>query len=419
MNELLDCQMKQAVENGVFPGGILLVSLGGRILFHKGFGVADINSAEKISPSTCFDLASLTKPLATALSIMKLVGDNLLSLDMMLCDIITEFKGTDKAKITLNQLLRHTSGLPAHRPFYKYLVAGDYGNRFPNGHRENLRRLIVKEPVICKTGEKQIYSDIGYMILCWVIESITHTPFDIYVENDLYSPMGIRDLFFVNLPRVKCSDECLRNESEITSSNSPSPFMERGLGGEVNGHVISDLFLNECPDKFSDDNSRLYSQSFHFASTEICPWRKKTVHGEVHDDNAWVAGGVEGHAGLFGTAFAVWQVLGKLMEDLKQSFVKDSVPNLFFSGKRNGYMVAGFDTPSVSGSSSGKYFSRASVGHLGFTGTSFWMDPVKDLIVILLTNRVHPHRNNEKIKQFRPQIHDLILESLGLADSIH
>ena len=206
------------------------------------------------------------------------------------------------------------------------------------------------------------------------------------------------------------------------------------------------------------------------------------MRGEVHDDNAWIAGGVEGHAGLFGTAKAVWQLLNTIMESLDGAkcvkdfclrnhgsplstilYERDLVLNnngharasdairyeslgtcnnrdcnmsfyqreesarffnsdllaQFFSGGGDGKMVAGFDTPSIEGSSSGHYFSKQSIGHLGFTGTSFWMDPATGLIVVLLTNRVHPHRHNKKIRQFRPQLHDRVVEVFHFGDGLY
>ncbi len=462
--EMIDAvgfEMQQAVAHGVFPGAVLLVSCKGKIRFHQAFGVADIHTGENVTLKSVFDLASLTKPLATALSVMKLVEKKSLSLSMTVGDIIPAFPGTnkyhiaadkqypatDKHHITIDQLLRHTSGLPAHRPFYDYLIDGGSSESQKNCHREDLRRLILKEPLVCLPGEKQIYSDLGYMILCWIIETITGIPFDVYVKNELYSPMGIEELFFVKLPPAPPSiSEPVSPVLFSPDPLQPDPLQPHHLESPPlqPPHLLSPHLPHLQPADsqllclHSSRSQRGSLKPFHFVSTEICPWRGKTVRGEVHDDNAWVAGGVEGHAGLFGTAFGVWQILRELMglicdnqylknyrkgyndvndvsKNMKKSLVNRNVLNLFLSGRGIGKMVAGFDTPFPSGSSAGKYFSSKSIGHLGFTGTSFWMDPEKDLIVVLLTNRIHPHRNNENIKLFRPHIHDLIVESLGLA----
>ena len=143
--------------------------------------------------------------------------------------------------------------------------------------------------------------------------------------------------------------------------------------------------------------------------TQDCPWRKKLLVGEVEDENAWAAGGVEGHAGLFGTALAVHRLCLEIMAAVQGQAgqVLSARVMADFVEKRAGFgRVCGFDTPSKEGSSAGSYYSSASLGHLGFTGTSFWMDPVNHKIIILLTNRVHPSRDNVKIREFRPKIHD-------------
>jgi CubicO group peptidase (beta-lactamase class C family) len=139
------------------------------------------------------------------------------------------------------------------------------------------------------------------------------------------------------------------------------------------------------------------------------------LKGEVHDDNAWAVGGIEGHAGLFGTASQVWALLKEILDGVsgKKTRVIDGALIRRFAERNPGFeRGAGFDTPSGNQSSSGHFFSAASLGHLGFTGTSFWMDPRSSIIVVLLTNRVHPVRSNEKIRKFRPVIHDLVMEML-------
>ncbi|MBW2066874.1 MAG: serine hydrolase, partial [Deltaproteobacteria bacterium] len=158
----------------------------------------------------------------------------------------------------------------------------------------------------------------------------------------------------------------------------------------------------------------------NFAATEKCPWRKRVIQGEVHDENAYALGGYSGHAGLFSTAEEVYRIAAMLRDHYlgrREDYFSSETVEEFF---RRQEMVAGctwalgWDTPSLEGSSSGRYFSEKSVGHLGYTGTSLWMDLEKDAIVILLTNRVHPARDNEKIREFRPVLHDRVMEVLGL-----
>ena len=147
-------------------------------------------------------------------------------------------------------------------------------------------------------------------------------------------------------------------------------------------------------------------------ATEQCPWRGEVIRGKVHDDNCYAMGGVAGHAGLFGTARAVYSATATLWPiGLQESLPKTPHPK---SGEGHSEWVTplGWDTPSAGHSSSGRFFSKERFGHLGFTGTSIWVDPVHLLVVILLTNRVHPSRKNERIKQFRPEIHDIIFQQV-------
>ena len=202
------------------------------------------------------------------------------------------------------------------------------------------------------------------MVLSWIIEEISCQRLDRFVSEQIYSPLEIDDLFFM----------------EIESKNET---------------------INKYRQKF--------------VATQQCPWRKKVLVGEVDDDNAWAVGGIEGHAGLFGNAGSIYKLCYEILKALQNKPTRVLRPDIiqnFVSIKNKHDMVAGFDTPSIEESSSGKYFSKSSIGHLGFTGTSFWIDPEIGVIIIFLTNRVHPLRSNEGIKKFRPQIHDLIFSEL-------
>jgi CubicO group peptidase (beta-lactamase class C family) len=156
-----------------------------------------------------------------------------------------------------------------------------------------------------------------------------------------------------------------------------------------------------------------------FAATEDCPWRKRIIRGEVHDENAFSLGGYSGHAGLFGTANEVYTLADMVKAhyfEKRSDLLKPDTVKTFLKKQRTEESCTwalGWDTPSPENSSSGRFFSRQSVGHLGFTGTSLWMDLDKDVVIIFLTNRIHPTRNNDGIKVFRPRIHDLVMEELG------
>jgi CubicO group peptidase (beta-lactamase class C family) len=351
--------MADGVREGVFPGAVLLVSVGDEIRYFKGFGVSDIFSMASIQRNSIFDLASLTKPFVTSMAVLKLIEQKELFLEQSLSSIIKEVALNDKADITIKQLLHHTSGLIAYKEYFNGLM-----NYKKNVRREKLRGLIINEPLVEKPGEKQVYSDLGFIVLAWVVEIISGKRIDKFIDEQVYTLLGIDNLFFID------------------------NFNPDSVPGDLDERIVP---------------------------TEQCPWRKKLLRAEVHDDNAWAVGGIEGHAGLFGDAFSVWKLSMEILNALNGEETKvlgrKALRKYFEQEKKSGFR-AGFDTPSKYGSSSGKYFSAKSIGHLGFTGTSFWIDPEKSIIVILLTNRVHPDRKNEKIKFFRPQIHNLIMEQI-------
>jgi CubicO group peptidase (beta-lactamase class C family) len=347
--------MQQAVTDNVFPGAVLLVSQNDRCVFHAAFGFRDLLTKPPMTTDTIFDLASLTKPLATALAVMVLVQQKKVGLDQHLGDVLPAFKNDPKASIKIKHLLYHNSGLAGYKAFYKKIAHLPLEKR-----KAALRKLLVKEPLVHPIGSRVVYSDIGFMILEWLVEEICGKRLDHFVSEMIYNPLGLCNLFFIDLKAAR----------------------EPGV----------------------------------FAATEQCPWRRQLQCGQVHDENAYAVGGVQGHAGLFGTALDVHGLLSHLLsayhgQPSAQVFQPDMV-RLFFRRLADSDKALGFDAPSLNGSSSGQFFSSRSVGHLGFTGTSFWMDLDRSIIVILLTNRVHPTRDNEAIKKFRPQLHDAVMRFL-------
>src|SRR6056297_453437 len=353
----IDGAMANAVADGVFPGAVLLWAHRNHVLYHKAFGVTDIRSGEPVTLNTVFDLASLTKPLATTLAVADLISSGQLSLKTCLKDALPAACGTDKAGITIDMLLRHRSGLPAHRPYFKSLPGPVPG--IVAGKR--LRQMVLAEALEYEPGSKEIYSDLGFILLAWVVEYLSGVRLDTFVSDRIFAPLKIYDLFFNPL-----------------GSDLTRPEKKRA-------HLV-------------------------FAATSRCPWRRKMMRGEVEDENAWAAGGIDGHAGLFGTAAGVHRLCCQILQALKNketNVINSSVIRCF--ADNNGMVrPAGFNSPSDRNASSGRFFSKRSVGHLGFTGTSFWIDPDNGLITVLLTNRVHPSRENIDIRKFRPRIHDLI-----------
>lgn len=356
-------ELQTGVREGIFPGAVLLVAHKGEVRLLQAVG-RRLNDDEpnSMQSSTIFDLASLTKPLATTLALMRLFDDEIIDLDEPLELLLPGEIPPDKRALTTRQLLSHCAGLTDWRPFYLQLeqVA-------EHSKKEVLRKLILADTVIYAPGTASLYSDPGFMLLEWIIEARGGLPLPQYLDRHFYGPLGLQRTFLDN------------------------PSGRALFGGE------------------------------QFAATEFCPWRKKVIIGCVHDENAYSVGGYSGHAGLFGTVeevFSLADLLRAHYQAERSDYLRAGTVRTFLAGRSAAFpstWALGWDTPSKEGSSSGKHFSAQSFGHLGFTGTSLWMDLQKEVTVVLLTNRIHPTRKNERIRQFRPRLHDLIMAEFGLA----
>ena len=359
----IEALLEDGAREGVYPGAVLLVGQGGGIALFEEAGNRSLGPhAASMTRGTIFDLASLTKPLATTIAIMKLVDEGEIDLDQTFERLLPRDVPKDKRTLTPRLLLNHCAGFADWKPFYLEL-----DDVTPETRKDILRERILGMPLAYQAGKESLYSDLGFMILEWVIEESAGMPLPLYLEKHFYKPLLLENTFFST---------------------------------------------NGIHTRFTEDQ---------FAATENCPWRKKIVAGYVHDENAYSLGGYSGHAGLFGTAKEVYALVNLLRGHYRgerEDYLKRETVKEFFTRQdlvKGSTWALGWDTPSPKDSSSGKYFSPKSVGHLGFTGTSVWMDLDKDIIVIFLTNRVHPTRNNEKIKAFRPRLHDLVIEELGEA----
>ena len=356
--------LQTGVQEGVFPGAVLLVRLRNTILYHKAVGLT--SSLPSSSPShinTLYDLASLTKPLAAATACLCLVQDGFVDLDQTAGSILRPLTTDPIGEATIRDLLCHRTGLPAWRPFYQQFTLrnGEFPESLSRHDRGNgMLDQIRHEPLEYQPRTKAIYSDLGFILLGFVIEKQARQSLAEYCQERMYSQLGARPLFFVK-------GEGLTSSEDMVSLN--------------------------------------------IAPTEQDPWRGRLLQGEVHDENAFVLEGVSGHAGLFGTAEAVAVMTGAWLDGYwgRHSFFHQPLVKEFVTRQGDSSWALGWDTPSAP-SSSGSHFSPESFGHLGFTGTSIWIDPIRELEVILLTNRVHPTRDNNKIREFRPLIHDLVYE---------
>jgi CubicO group peptidase (beta-lactamase class C family) len=364
---------EEAVKQGVFPGAVLLVGRGEEVIYERAFGSRSlVPDQSPMRLSTIFDVASLTKPLATTIAIMLLVSDKKIRLDDQVTRFVPTFGFCPKSSTTIRQLLSHSSGLPAWKPYYEVVFtvenSGTANFIASRAAKSYVLEQVHREKPLSEPGTQALYSDLGFMVLGEIVENITGSNLDAFCRDRIYEPLGLRSTAFVDLTQLR--------------------------------------------------TARTQALENIFAPTEICPWRKRVLCGQVHDDNAFAVGGIAGHAGLFSSARDIHAIVARLDQCLRgsHSFLPQSVVQEFFTRDRSvsdSTRALGWDTPAPDKSASGIHFSQKSVGHLGFTGTSIWWDLEKNCHVILLSNRVHPTRRSEKIKQFRPSIHDLIMQAVN------
>ena len=358
--------MDEGVADGVFPGGALLVRVRGETAHLSFHGRRSLEPpGGPVNALTCFDLASLTKVLATTPLVLLAIQRGLLALDTPVHRVLEDFAGQGREAVTVRMLLEHSSGLAAWRPYYSEVASAAGGAWLATAKgRLAARRMVAAETPEAPPGSRALYSDLGFMLLDWILERVSGQPIDTLFSQWLAGPLGLESLFFVNLA-------------------SPAEAARARQGRA-------------------------------FAATERCPWRGRTLVGEVHDENTYAMGGVGGQAGLFGAIRDVAAVAGAWLGSFLGSggFFDRGLVEQFWqrSTLPGSTRTLGFDTPSLQASQAGSRFGPRTVGHLGFTGTSLWIDPDRELIVVLLTNRVHPTRENEAIKRFRPVLHERVAE---------
>lgn len=338
---------REWIARGAFPGAVYLIARKGVIVAHEALGHAVKTPFEReIRKDTIFDMASLTKVMATATSIMTLVERGRISLQERVVDFFPGVKWRHK-DVTLWHLLTHTSGLPPFKPIHRL-------------GREGIIRAILESEQLSKPGERVIYSDLGYILLGEIVKEVSGKSLDVYAREEIFGPLGMEDTMF----------------------NPPDHLRER------------------------------------IAATEFCKWRGRVLIGEVHDERAYALGGVAGHAGLFSKAYDV-AVFAQMFLNMGEyggvrvlspaavrEMTRDHTAGL---GASRGL---GWVINSKNVTSSGDLLSKSAYGHTGFTGTSLWIDPELELLVVLLTNRVHPTRENELLLSFRPLFHNVVAGAL-------
>jgi len=365
---LIQAALGQAVTDGVFPGAVLAVRHGGAAIdvFTAGRLSAD-EAARAVLPATVYDLASLTKPLSTVTAVALLIQAGRCQLHDRVESILPELAGSPIGTASIWHFLTHSSGLPGWRGYYERVspnAAIPATEEDRRRAREAVLRMIRDEALIYERGARSLYSDLGFLLLGMIVERCSGVPLQEFFRDQIASLAGTSQLGFV-----------------------PTEW--------------ADNFL-QCARRRGSD----------VAPTEHDTWRGRLLCGEVHDENAASLGGVAGHAGLFGTAEAVLAVTGAWLGAYhRRPSVLDALLVKEFTCRQTvvpgSSWALGWDTPSPP-SSAGRFLSEASFGHLGYTGTSVWIDPLHELEIVLLSNRVHPTRKNERIKAFRPLIHEVV-----------
>jgi len=364
LRETVEAITRAAIEAGVTPGGVLALSDGGRPALSFPFGRTQSHPAgagEEVSPDTIYDIASLTKPVATSGVLMKLIESGAIALDMPARKLVPELVAEGGEGITIAHLVGHSAGFPDHVKFYERLWAGDRAGAA--SAREGLVRMAGATPLSDPPGQVTRYSDVGYILLGAALERAAGERLDRATARLVLEPLAMRSTFFVDL-------------------DAPRAGPMRAI-----------------------------------APTELCAQRGLLV-GEVHDENAHAAGGICGHAGLFATAgdvarfaaamdAAVAGQAGHFDPAIARSLIAtESTPGSTWR--------LGWDTPARTPgvSHAGDLWPRDGFGHLAFTGCSLWLDPPHRRHVVILTNRVHPTRDGAGIRELRRGLMDAVVETL-------
>jgi len=348
----IDMIMQQAIDDSVFPGGVVGVMRKGSMVWNNAYGYHDYTKTRSVRNDDVYDLASLTKAMATTTSIMKLVDDGLIDVDDPVAKYISEFNTDEKRDITIEHLLLHTSGLPAFRVYVDKLKT-----------RAEIIDAVRNEPLEAAPGVKYTYSDLGFILLGEIVEEVSGLRLNQYVRTNFFYPMGMYSTHFNP-----------KNIGRWMSSRIPP--------------------------------------------TEIdITYSRGTVQGEVHDERAWFMDGIAGHAGLFAPARDIAKYAYMLLNSGTyggHQYLSPEVIELFTSRRsqinKRGY---GFDRKSDGFSTAGELTGERTFGHLGFTGTSLWIDPDEEIAIILLTNRTYPSRTyGRDISRIRAKIADAVMNSL-------
>jgi CubicO group peptidase (beta-lactamase class C family) len=350
--------LENAIRDHAFPGAAWGVLLDGQVLAVQSAGRFTYQpDSSAVQPETIFDIASITKVLAATAMAMRLYDQNRLELDVPIAATLPEFvadapKSSPRHAITARMLLAHTSGLPAYARLFEHCRTAP-----------KLLQAALQMPLENPPGRKTVYSDIGFIVLGQLLETIAGEAIGRYCRREIFQPLQMNST----------------------------------------GYLPPAALHSAIPPTAERDTLR-----------------SSLVQGEVNDENCWAMGGVSGHAGVFSNVADTLRFANCILRQGGPLFSPETVA--MFTTRVSDSPQAralGWDVPTPP-SSSGKFFSRNSVGHLGYTGTSLWIDLDKSVAVVLLTNRTFPGKETDgfnRIQQVRPQFHDAVLAELGFARS--
>ena len=346
--------LDDAIKDEIFPGAQVFISKEENIVAHKGVGRFTYDkSSSLVDISSIYDIASITKVMTTVPLIMKLVSRKKISINNYINEYYPNFKGDNKDKVQIKHLLTHSSGMKDYVKFFELSSIKDESDIINN---------IINRKLLYKPGEKFDYSDLGFILLKDIIEKTNRSDFSKLCKSWIFNPLNMNSTYF----------------------NPPE---------KIAGKIV--------PTEY--DSS----------------YRKRLIVGEVHDENAYLMNGVSGHAGVFSNAGDIAKFTKLFLNEgtwLGSRHFSTSMTRKFTNRAnipKGSDMALGWDTPSLEGNSSaGDLFSKQSFGHLGFTGTSVWADKENQIIIILLTNRVHPSRNKEGIKEVRRSFYNSVMSEL-------
>lgn len=385
----IDTVMEISIRKRAFPGGVVLVAKNGQVVFEKAYGHYDYNKTKEVTTETVYDLASITKVLATTQAVMFLASRGVIDMDKPIGRYIPELSNTNKGDLILKDILAHEAGLVAFIPHYaKTVEAGswktDYYRAKPepgfsapvsndmysvNSLRDSLWIWTVnsdlRKPESGRRKYSYVYSDLTMYLMQALVETMTNQPLDEFLDQNIYAPLGLHTMSFN--PMKKYSKEWVApTEDDIT-------------------------------------------------------FRKRLIQGYVHDPGAAMYGGVAGHAGLFGKANDLAVMMQMMLNGGKYADVNvfDETTIKEFTKRQSNQSRRGWgwDKPEPEkgkGGSAGVLAPKSTFGHTGFTGTCVWADPENDLIFVFLSNRVHPNANNNTLLKdgVRPEIHDIIYQAM-------